>query len=160
MSHRVLLCDDEVHILRAAEFKLTKAGYDVFCANNGLEAWEEILRRKPDVLITDCQMPRLDGVGLCQRIRENPETRDLPIFMLTAKGYELSHRELYHQLGVLAVIAKPFSPRELLRRVDEVCLGVDVSGRATTAKIQPSLGGSQMEEFTMSLGSSSLPENS
>jgi two-component system, OmpR family, alkaline phosphatase synthesis response regulator PhoP len=126
MSHRVLLCDDEVHILRAAEFKLTRAGYEVRCATNGLEAWEEIQRQKPDVLITDCQMPRLDGIGLCQRIRQCDETRDIPVFMLTAKGYELSHRDLQDELGILAVIAKPFSPRELLQRVDEVC------GRTTT----------------------------
>ncbi|HZZ28611.1 MAG TPA: response regulator [Pirellulales bacterium] len=121
MPHRVLLCDDEIHILRAAEFKFTKAGYEVCCANNGLEAWEAIQREKPDVLITDCQMPRLDGIGLCKRIREHEAMRDLPVFMLTAKGYELSHKELKEQLGVLAVIAKPFSPRELLQRVDEVC---------------------------------------
>ena len=89
--------------------------------HNGLEAWEEIQRQKPDVLITDCQMPRLDGMELCRRIRECPETRDLPVLMLTAKGYELSSRELTEQLGVLAVIAKPFSPRELLHRVDEIC---------------------------------------
>jgi DNA-binding response OmpR family regulator len=121
MPHRVLLCDDEIHIVRAAEFKLTRAGYEVRCASNGLEAWEEIQRQKPDVLITDCQMPRLDGIGLCQKIRQHPETRDLPVFMLTAKGYELSHDELNEQLGILGVITKPFSPRELLRRVDEVC---------------------------------------
>jgi two-component system, OmpR family, alkaline phosphatase synthesis response regulator PhoP len=124
MAHRVLLCDDEIHILRAAEFKLARAGYDVVCANNGLEAWEEIQRRKPDILITDCQMPRLDGLGLCKKIRECPELRDLPVFMLTAKGFELSHGELKETLGILAVIAKPFSPRELLERVNETLHGV------------------------------------
>jgi DNA-binding response OmpR family regulator len=121
MPHRILLCDDEIHILRVAEYKLRRAGYDVCCANNGLEAWEEITRQKPDLLVTDCQMPRLDGLGLCKRIRENLATRDLPIFMLTAKGYELSQQELRDQLGILAIIAKPFSPRELLHRVDQVC---------------------------------------
>ena len=121
MARRVLLCDDEIHILRAAEFKLSRAGYDVVRANDGLEAWEEISRHLPDALITDCQMPRLDGIGLCQRIRENPATQHLPILMLTAKGYELSRREMKEQLGILEVLAKPFSPRELLRRVDEIC---------------------------------------
>ncbi len=120
MSHRVLLCDDEIHILRAAEFKLARAGYEVCCANNGQQAWEEIQRCKPDVLVTDCQMPRLDGLGLCKKIRENDATRDIPVIMLTAKGYELSHRELYEQLGILAVMGKPFSPRELLQKVNEI----------------------------------------
>src|SRR3954466_4257756 len=120
MAQQILLCDDEIHILRAAEFKLSRAGYNVRCAGNGLEAWEEIQRAKPDILITDCQMPRLDGLGLCKKIRENADTRDIPVLMLTAKGYELSHRELYEELGILAVIAKPFSPRELLQRVNGI----------------------------------------
>ena len=120
MSKRILLCDDEIHILRAAEFKLKKAGYEVQIAGDGEEAWEAIHRQKPDILITDCQMPRLDGLGLVRRLRDNPETADLPIFMLTAKGFELSHEELADELEVLRVIAKPFSPRELLQDVDAV----------------------------------------
>ena len=64
MPKRILLCDDEVHILRAAEFKLKRAGYDVQTASDGQEAWEHIQAQPPDILITDCQMPRLDGLGL------------------------------------------------------------------------------------------------
>jgi two-component system, OmpR family, alkaline phosphatase synthesis response regulator PhoP len=120
MNKRILLCDDEIHIVRAAEFKLKKAGYDVQIADDGIEAWEAIQRRIPDLLITDFQMPRMDGFALIQRVRDNPATADLPIFMLTAKGFELSHEELVDKWNVMAVIAKPFSPRELLQRVDAV----------------------------------------
>ncbi len=120
MTKRVLLCDDEIHILRAAEFKLKKAGYDVQIAGDGQEAWEAIQRQRPDILITDCQMPRLDGMGLIARVRDVPALADLPIFMLTAKGFELSRDELSAKWNVTAVIAKPFSPRELLQRVDAV----------------------------------------
>jgi two-component system alkaline phosphatase synthesis response regulator PhoP len=123
MAKRILLCDDEVHIVRAAEFKLQRAGYDVVCAGDGEAAWVEIQRECPDLLISDYQMPRLDGFGLCQRIRQCPATRHLPILMLTAKGFELSHREVIRQHGVLAVLAKPFSPRALQRMVDEICRG-------------------------------------
>jgi two-component system, OmpR family, alkaline phosphatase synthesis response regulator PhoP len=120
MTKRILLCDDEIHILRAAEFKLKKAGYDVQIASDGQEGWEAIQRQQPDILITDCQMPRMDGLALVRKVREAPETVDLPIFMLTAKGYELSHEELAKKWNVMAVIAKPFSPRELLQRVNDV----------------------------------------
>ena len=120
MMKRILLCDDEIHILRAAEFKLKKAGYDVQIASDGQEAWEAIQQQKPDILITDCQMPRMDGLGLVHKVRENPATADLPIFMLTAKGFELSHDELAEKWNVMAVIAKPFSPRELLQKVNAV----------------------------------------
>jgi two-component system, OmpR family, alkaline phosphatase synthesis response regulator PhoP len=119
MSKRILLCDDEIHILRAAEFKFKRAGYDVEIAGDGQEAWEAIQRQTPDLLITDCQMPRMDGFSLVQKVRGNAATADLPILMLTAKGFELSHRELTEKWNVMAVIAKPFSPRELLKRVDD-----------------------------------------
>ncbi len=120
MAKRVLLCDDEIHILRAAEFKLKRAGYDVRIAGDGEEGWELIQQEVPDLVVTDCQMPRLDGLGLIARARQHEATRELPFFMLTAKGLELSHAELAEKLDVLAVISKPFSPRELLRSIDEV----------------------------------------
>ncbi len=120
MTKRILLCDDEIHILRAAEFKLKKAGYEVQIANDGLEAWQFIAQQTPDMLITDYQMPRLDGFGLVKKVRGNPATADMPVFMLTAKGFEISHEELAEKWNVMAVIAKPFSPRELLQRVDAV----------------------------------------
>ena len=124
VSKNVLLCDDEIHILRAAEFKLKRAGYEVRIAGDGQEAWEMIAERTPDILISDYQMPRLDGFGLTRRVRENPATADLPILMLTAKGFEIDAEELAEKWNIIGVIAKPFSPRELLRTVNEV-LGVE-----------------------------------
>lgn len=120
MTKRILLCDDEIHILRAAEFKLRRAGFEVDIASDGEEGWQRILEHKPDILVTDCQMPRLDGLGLIRRMREHPETREIPALMLTAKGFELSAEELAEQLNVLRVLAKPFSPRELLEIVSGV----------------------------------------
>jgi two-component system, OmpR family, alkaline phosphatase synthesis response regulator PhoP len=119
MSAKVLLCDDEIHILRAAEFKLARGGFDVRCASDGQEAWEEIERERPDILVTDFQMPRLNGLELIERLRGRPDTRELPVIVLTAKGFELSPHELAGKWGVLAVLAKPFSPRELLRLVEQ-----------------------------------------
>jgi len=120
MPKRIVICDDEIHILRAAEFKLSRAGYDVRTAGDGEEAWELIETELPDILITDYQMPRLDGFGLCRRVRENAHTRELPVLMLTAKGFELSHEELAEKWNVIGVIAKPFSPRELLQTVEKI----------------------------------------
>jgi DNA-binding response OmpR family regulator len=120
MAKRVLLCDDEIHIIRAAEFKLARAGFDVECVSDGQFGWEAIERQAPDLVITDCQMPRLGGLQLIERIRANPTLKDLPVMMLTAKGFELSSEEMAQRWNVLAIIAKPFSPRDLLRRVEEV----------------------------------------
>ena len=73
----------------------------------------------PDILVTDCQMPRLNGFGLTERVRENESTCHIPVLMLTAKGFELSAEELAQRWNIVAVIAKPFSPRELLKTVEE-----------------------------------------
>lgn len=123
MTTKVLLCDDEIHILRAAEFKLARAGFDVRCAADGQEAWEEIERERPDLLITDFQMPRVNGLELIERLRARPDTNGLPVIVLSAKGFELSLQELAEKWGVLAVLAKPFSPRELLRLVEQAVVG-------------------------------------
>lgn len=123
MLPRVLLCDDETHILRAAEFKLRRAGFEVECVRDGLEAWEAIERSRPAILVTDFQMPRLDGLALCRRVRETPALADLPIVLLTAKGFELAEDRLADELRLVALVTKPFSPRELLTLV-QTTLGV------------------------------------
>ena len=120
MAKKILLVDDEMHILRAAEIKLSRSGYEVTCAQDGEQAWEMIQQARPDILITDLQMPRVDGFELSRRVRANPETRDMPILVLTAKGFEMAHRDLAEAYGVVAIISKPFSPCELVRCVDNV----------------------------------------
>jgi CheY-like chemotaxis protein len=120
MSKKVLLCDDEIHILRAAELKVSRSGYDVRIARDGQEAWEMIEADLPDVLVTDVQMPRVDGFELSRRIRGNEATKDLPILMLTAKGFELEQQDILDELGIVDVLAKPFSPRELVRLIDQI----------------------------------------
>lgn len=129
MPKRLLLCDDEIPIVRAAEFKLKKAGYEVHIASDGQAGWELIQRIRPDMVITDCQMPRMNGLQLVERIRSEPSLQHLPVVMLTAKGFELRPEELAQKWNVLAVVAKPFSPRELLQMVDRI-LGAAAEGAA------------------------------
>ena len=116
--HTVLLVDDEVHILRAAEFKLKRNGFEILTACDGENAWETIGQTMPDLVVTDVQMPRLTGLELVRRLREHTETRHLPVIMLTAKGFELPKRELIAELGIIDILSKPFSPRDLCRRVE------------------------------------------
>jgi two-component system alkaline phosphatase synthesis response regulator PhoP len=120
MLKQLLLCDDEVHILRAAEFKLKRAGYEVRTAFDGQEAWEAIQERMPDLLVTDYQMPRLDGLQLIARCREHSSTAGLPIVLLTAKGMELDQPGLIARYQLSGLFFKPFSPRELRARVEQV----------------------------------------
>lgn len=120
MHKRVLLCDDEMHIIRAAEIKLVKAGFEVVSTHDGQQAWEEIQRTVPDLVVTDCQMPRMNGVELVQHIRAYEPARHVPIFMLTGKGLELDAKALREELGIMYLLDKPFSPRDLVSRVQAV----------------------------------------
>ncbi len=119
MTHRILICDDEPHIALAVSMKFRNAGFEVQSARNGQEAWELILKTPPDVLITDCTMPRMDGLELCRRIRGTPGLCDLPIFMLTARGLELDPFVVADELRITKLILKPFSPRELFHDVQK-----------------------------------------
>jgi two-component system alkaline phosphatase synthesis response regulator PhoP len=119
MAHRLLICDDEPHIALAVGMKFRNAGFQVQTARNGQEAWEAILESPPDVLITDCTMPRMDGLELCRRIRKNAGLHNLPIFLLTARGLELDPFVVSDELGITKLILKPFSPHDLFHCVEE-----------------------------------------
>jgi len=134
MTKRILLCDDEAHILRAAEFKFKRAGYEVFCAFDGQEGWEQLLEHRPDIVVTDCQMPRLNGLQLAERIHTTPETSGLPVIMLSAKGFELSGPEIRAKFGIRALVAKPFSPRELFQRVEATLTGEALPAQEDTVE--------------------------
>jgi DNA-binding response OmpR family regulator len=120
MAHTILLCDDELPILRAAEIKFRRAGFEVRTSADGQEAWEAMQAELPDLVVTDCQMPRMNGLELVQKIREDARTSQVPVIMLTARGFELSKDDLESLLGIRKLIGKPFSPRELLACAQEI----------------------------------------
>jgi two-component system alkaline phosphatase synthesis response regulator PhoP len=122
MSKRIVVADDEFHITKAISMKLVRAGYDVTIVHNGAVALTAISETNPSLLITDFQMPILDGLELIRALRTQPETRTLPVILLTAKGFELNEEQLKLELGIHSVVAKPFSPRELLRLVQSIVL--------------------------------------
>jgi DNA-binding response OmpR family regulator len=117
MSNRILICDDEPHIPLAVSMKFRNAGLDVRTARSGEEGWNIIQSDAPDLLITDCTMPGIDGLELCRRVRTLSHLHDMPIFLLTARGLELDPYVVREQFGVAKMILKPFSPRDLLRDV-------------------------------------------
>jgi DNA-binding response OmpR family regulator len=126
MPIRVVVCDDEPHITRAISMKLAKAGFEVETAADGEAGWEAISRALPALVITDYQMPRLNGLELYRRLRGTPGAENLPIILLTAKGFELADDDQLQDLAFAHVLVKPFSPRELLKTVQET-LGIAAS---------------------------------
>ena len=121
MSCKVLVADDEAVITNVVAKKLRNAGLNVIVAMDGQEAYERAAAERPDVLITDLQMPGMSGLELCARLTaELPEP--IATILLTAKGFEIERSQI-DSLPILRVMTKPFSPRELLASVWEA-LGV------------------------------------
>ena len=119
MNNKIVVADDEAHILHIVSMKLRNAGYEVITAVDGEEALELCTAERPALLITDYQMPFLTGLELCKELRANDETRGIPALMLTARGFDIEPNEMI-EAGIAAVLAKPFSPREVLGKVKDL----------------------------------------
>ncbi|TVQ77864.1 MAG: response regulator [Phycisphaeraceae bacterium] len=116
---KILVVDDEAHITHVVSLKLGNAGYDIITANDGEEALELALQDPPDLVITDLQMPYMSGVELCARLREDPKTTQIPVIMLTARGYALAQEDL-DRTNIKSVMSKPFSPRQVLEMANDL----------------------------------------
>ena len=118
-TKRIIAADDEAHILHIVSMKLRNAGYEVLTAMDGEEALDLCQTEDPDMLITDYQMPYMSGLELCKELRRSDQTKGIPALMLTARGFDIESDEMI-EAGITAVLAKPFSPREVLQRVKEL----------------------------------------
>lgn len=112
----ILVVDDEEDIRDLVCMNLRRAGYAVAEASDGLQALGQVRRTSPDVIVLDVMMPELDGLGVCRQLRSDPETADIPIIMLTAKGQTQDRIEGLER-GADDYLTKPFSPKELVLRV-------------------------------------------
>jgi CheY-like chemotaxis protein len=119
MANKVLVADDEIHIIHVVAIKLRNNGYEVIAANNGLEAYDLACREKPDVVVTDYQMPLMTGIELITKLREDEKTRDMPVILLTARSFAVT-QEQQESLAVSACLSKPFSPKELLKTIQDI----------------------------------------
>jgi CheY-like chemotaxis protein len=118
-SVKVLVVDDEIQYLDVVAFKFRNAGLEVLTARDGQQALQVALAQLPAVIVSDYQMPVLNGLGLCRQLRADPRTAGVPFILLTAYGLDIQEDGLA-EAGVTAVMSKPFSPRELLARVNEL----------------------------------------
>ena len=116
---KILIVDDEEHIIELLKFNLLNAGYDIFTANDGIDAVKIAKKEKPNLILLDLMLPGIDGFDVCKEIKRDNEMKKTSIIMLTAKGEELD-KILGLELGADDYITKPFSIRELLARVKAV----------------------------------------
>lgn len=117
MTAKILVVDDEAPIAHVVALKLRNAGMDVAVALDGQEAYLHAMADRPDFMITDLQMPGLNGIELCARLADEI-AGGVPAILLTGKGFEVDPQTVAH-LPIRRIMTKPFSPKELLAYVRE-----------------------------------------
>ncbi|MGI6299188.1 MAG: response regulator [Saccharofermentanales bacterium] len=113
MAAKILIVDDETNIVDILKVNLEREGYQTIAAYDGAQALEMGISQKPDLILLDCMLPRMDGFDVCRKLRQQT---NVPILMLTAKSEEID-KVLGLELGADDYITKPFSVREVLARV-------------------------------------------
>lgn len=119
MTRRVLLAEDEPHIVESLAFLLGRAGFEVVVRTDGQMALEAALADPPDLMILDVMLPRLDGFEILRRLRAAPAGQDLPVIILTAKGHR-EDRETALDVGANLFITKPISNAEVVAAVERL----------------------------------------
>ena len=127
-ERRVLVVDDEIHIIHVVAIKLRNNGYEVISAENGAEALKLACEDKPDIIVTDFQMPVMTGLELVRQLRSNEATKDVPVIMLTARGFAVEDKEI-KDLEISEFLSKPFSPKDLLRCIEDILYDRAVMGK-------------------------------
>lgn len=118
-KHKILVVDDQKHIVRLVQITLEKAGYEVIPAYDGVEALELVEKDPPDLIVLDVMMPRMDGFEVLQRLQADPRFQRIPVVMLTAKAQDADIWRGWAS-GVSSYLVKPFNPRELLTFVQRI----------------------------------------
>jgi two-component system alkaline phosphatase synthesis response regulator PhoP len=114
---KILVVDDEIHIVQVVAIKLRNNGFEVMTADNGQSAYNLAVTEHPDAIITDLQMPGMTGLEMVEKLRSNDSVTDIPIIMLTARGLSIDAQEI-ESLSIVACLSKPFSPREVLATLE------------------------------------------
>jgi two-component system phosphate regulon response regulator PhoB len=115
----ILVVEDENDIRELVEYNLKQAGYKVLCAKDGLEATEILRGQRPDLVVLDIMLPHIDGREVCRRIRQDRQTRNTPVLILSALSEE-TDRIVGFEIGADDYLTKPFSTRELVLRVGAI----------------------------------------
>ena len=116
---KVLVVDDEEYIQHILNFSFGAEGFDVLTASDGEEAIKKAKSVKPDVIVLDIMMPKMDGYEACKKLKSDPQTKNIPVILLTAKGRDVD-RKLGTEAGADDYVVKPFSPGRLIERVEGI----------------------------------------
>jgi two-component system, OmpR family, phosphate regulon response regulator PhoB len=121
----ILVVDDDEGMRALLRIMLARAGYEVTLAIDGLDALRKIAERRPDVVLSDVMMPNLDGFGLLERVRANPDTRSLPFILLTARSASADMAEGYG-LGACEYLVKPVTQAAMQIAIQKSLVPADI----------------------------------
>ena len=116
---RIMVVDDSLTMRKVLGRLLERAGYEVLVAKDGMDALQLLQETTPDVILTDIEMPRMDGFGLARNIRDDARTAKTPLIMISSRTAD-KHRNLAKEIGVDAFFGKPVQDDELLSKVKEL----------------------------------------
>ncbi|MCP5480407.1 MAG: response regulator [Spirochaetales bacterium] len=119
VMRKILLVDDQPNFVKMLTVKLSKMGYEILSGGNGKEGLDLAIAEKPDLIMMDIMMPVMDGFAAAKEIRANAETVNIPIIFLSARGQE-EDRIRAEQLQAVDFFTKPFSPRAIVERIQEL----------------------------------------
>lgn len=122
MARKLLLADDSITIQKVVELVLAEEGYDIKATGNGEDALSALSSFKPDVILADIDMPKMNGYQLCEKIKSNPATKNIPVILL-AGAFEPLDDELARNVGAEDFIVKPFESQELIDKIHSVLSG-------------------------------------
>jgi len=116
---KILIIEDDDHIIELLKFNVENNGYEVSIAMDGNEGLNKAINELPDLILLDLMLPGIDGIEICNKLKNKDRTKDIPIIMLTAKGHE-TDKILGLEIGADDYMTKPFSVRELMTRIKVV----------------------------------------
>ena len=119
MPKRILLVDDEPQLLEMVKMRLEVNGYEVLTASDGQQGFDKAKSEKPDLVILDLMLPKMDGYKVCGLLKADTRYSSIPIIMFTARAQE-QDKEQGEALGANAYITKPFEPKMLISKVKEL----------------------------------------
>ena len=118
-NNRILLVDDEKDLVETVTFRLEATGYEVIKAYDGQEALDKAKKEKPNLIILDLMLPKMDGYKVCRMLKFDEKYKHIPIILFTARAQE-EDKKLGEEVGADAYITKPFEPEALLGKIKEL----------------------------------------
>ena len=119
MAAKILLVDDEQDIIKTVGFRLRSVGYEVITASDGMEGLDKARKEKPDLIILDLMLPKIDGYKVCALLKKDDRYAKIPIILFTAKAGDVD-KKIGLELGADAYVMKPFEPPELINTIEDL----------------------------------------